>query len=181
MTEEYKWIQVALDEAEKALREGEIPVGAVIVLHDSLLAQQHNRKEQSSDATAHAEILAIRQAGKTLGNWRLDEACLYVTTEPCMMCWGAILEARIRKVVFASPSQNSFPLPLNKQASIEIVGGIAVEEARDLMRQFFLHLRQKPKKRRGGRVDEGVRLETGNPSQNDGSGVRIPPSPEKLR
>ncbi len=180
-------MQIALNEAELALQEGEIPVGAVVVRNGSILAQEHNRKEQHSDASAHAEVLAIRMAGKKLNTWRLDGASLYVTTEPCMMCWGAILEARIGRVVYGTPSNSSIKHFSFEQYSlpslhhIQVIGGVAEEEARNLIQDFFRKLRKNTKQRRGGRVDEGVRLETGNPSAKDGSGVRIPPSPKKAR
>jgi len=94
------FMREALAEAKKAQVEGEVPVGAVIVLNNNIIATAHNEVEKNSDATAHAEILAIRRAGAKLGTWRLTEAELFVTLEPCTMCVGAIVLARIAKLYF---------------------------------------------------------------------------------
>lgn len=96
MHEDY--IKLALEEAQKAYVKGEVPVGAVIVLNSQIIAKAHNLKETQKDASAHAEILAIRQACKVLDNWRLQNCEMYVTLEPCPMCAGAIAAARIRKL-----------------------------------------------------------------------------------
>ena len=101
-------MNIALKEAECAFKEGEVPVGAVIVdENDQVLAKTHNLKEQNKDTTAHAEILAIREASEKLGDWRLVNCTLYVTLEPCPMCLYAILQARFRNVVFGAYDQKA--------------------------------------------------------------------------
>ncbi len=96
------YMQLALDEARRAMAENEVPVGAVIVREGQVIAQAHNQREQLSDPTAHAEMIAITQAAASVGSWRLDECTLYVTLEPCPMCAGAILQARIPVVVYGA-------------------------------------------------------------------------------
>src|SRR5436190_13577915 len=96
------YMRIALAEAEAALAEGEVPVGAVIVQHDRVIAAAHNQREQLRDPTAHAEMIAITQAAEALGSWRLADCTLYVTLEPCPMCAGAIVQARIPTVVYGA-------------------------------------------------------------------------------
>ena len=98
-----RWMEVALEEARQAAREGEVPVGAVVVRHGELLARDHNRSIQRSDPTAHAEILVLRRAGKLLSNYRLTGSDLYVTLEPCAMCAGALVWARVDRLFYAAP------------------------------------------------------------------------------
>lgn len=100
------WMNEALKEARQALEEGEVPVGAVIVLDDRIIGRGHNRVEALKDPTAHAEILAIGAVATYLGNWRLSGADLYVTVEPCAMCAGAIVLARLRRLVFGVRYRN---------------------------------------------------------------------------
>jgi len=142
------YMRVALEEAYAARQEGEIPIGAVLVLDDSILARNHNRKEKLRDASAHAEILVIRSAGKKVGSWRLEGARLYVTAEPCLMCWGAILEARIPFVAYGGPSsqvgravdtQLLYHNGLSRR--VQIVSGILEQEAAELLRSFFQQAR----------------------------------------
>ncbi len=95
-------MKLALEEAQQALREEEVPVGAVIVHGDRVIARAHNQREQLRDPTAHAEMIAITQAAEARGSWRLDECTLYVTLEPCPMCAGAIVQARIPTVVYGA-------------------------------------------------------------------------------
>src|SRR3990167_6095737 len=94
------WMEQALNEAKRGALEGEIPIGAVLVGKGGIIAQAHNQKESLNDPTAHAEILVIREASEKLGTWRLTETTLYVTAEPCVMCAGAIIQARIPKIVY---------------------------------------------------------------------------------
>lgn len=96
------YMRMALDEARAALRENEVPIGAVIVHADQVVAAAHNQREQLQDPTAHAEMIAITQAAASLGSWRLEGCTLYVTLEPCPMCAGAILQARIPTVVYGA-------------------------------------------------------------------------------
>jgi tRNA(adenine34) deaminase len=95
-------MQIALDEAGAALAHGDVPVGAVVVLGDRILARRHNEREASQDPTAHAEVLALRDAAAVLGRWRLDDCTLVVTLEPCIMCAGALVNARVGRLVFAA-------------------------------------------------------------------------------
>ena len=96
-------MRLALEEAELAAREGEMPVGCVIVRNGQVIARAHNRCEQDRDATAHAELLAIRRACREKGDWRLNDCTLYVTLEPCPMCAGAMVQARLGHLVFGAP------------------------------------------------------------------------------
>ena len=97
------YMQLALQEARAAAAIGEIPIGAVLVVDGTVVARAHNMRETWNDATAHAEIIVIREACKRLGRWRLEGAALYVTVEPCPMCSGAIVNSRIEKVVYGCP------------------------------------------------------------------------------
>ncbi len=101
------YMKMALQEAEQARREDEVPVGAVIVCGERVIASAHNQREQLRDPTAHAEMIAITQAAESLGSWRLDDCTLYVTLEPCAMCSGAILLARIPIVVYGATDPNA--------------------------------------------------------------------------
>ncbi|RMX08334.1 tRNA-specific adenosine deaminase [Corticibacter populi] len=141
-----RWMDVALQQARQAAAEGEVPVGAVVVCDDELLASDHNRTLQNQDPTAHAEVLALRAAAHRLGNHRLQACSLYVTLEPCAMCSGAIFQARLREVVFgaAEPKTGAagsvvdlFANPvLNHQT--QIVRGVRAGEASRLLADFFL-------------------------------------------
>jgi tRNA(adenine34) deaminase len=143
-------MRVALDEAMRAAEEGEVPVGAVIVLDGRVLGRGHNRTEATHDPTAHAEILAIGAASTALGDWRLTGADIYVTLEPCSMCAGAIQLARFRRVIFGPRDPkfgacgsvlNVVEMPrLNHQ--VEVVEGVLAAESRFALRQFFRRRRQ---------------------------------------
>jgi tRNA(adenine34) deaminase len=102
-----RWMKLALEEAHKAAQEQEVPVGAVAVLDGELVAQEHNRSIQLHDPTGHAEILVLRQAGQKLSNYRLKNLEIYVTLEPCAMCAGALLWARIQQLVFGSRDEKA--------------------------------------------------------------------------
>ena len=137
---------IALEEAKKAYRLAEVPVGAVLVnAAGEVLARAHNLPISSNDPTAHAEILAIRAASATAGNYRLPETAVYVTLEPCVMCLGAMLHARIRKLVFGTRDPRSGAagsvLDLTKVASfnhsIEVVEGIRAVECSEILKEFF--------------------------------------------
>lgn len=142
-------MQNAIDEAKKARSIGEVPVGAVIVLENKIIGSGYNKRETSKNALSHAEIEAINEACKTLGSWRLLNCDLYVTLEPCPMCIGAIINSRIRKVVFgcADPKSGSCgslinltDLPYNHRP--EIVSGIMKDECSTLLSDFFKNLRK---------------------------------------
>jgi tRNA(adenine34) deaminase len=142
-------MRMALEEAAKAPAVGEVPIAALIVQDDRVLAQTHNYRELWQDPTAHAEVIAIRAAAVALGTWRLTGATLYVTVEPCAMCIGAIILARIHRVVFGAwdPKGGAcgsvFDLTNEPHLNhrIEIVGGLLEEESQALLQQFFKQLR----------------------------------------
>ena len=102
MNEDEKWMSLALKQAIRAEQEGEVPVGSILVKDGILIAEAHNQPITTNDATAHAEIQLIRAAGKKLENYRLNDTTLYVTLEPCAMCFGAIMQARVKRIVFGS-------------------------------------------------------------------------------
>jgi tRNA(adenine34) deaminase len=139
-----EYMKIAFDEAKVAFDEGEIPVGAVIVADDRVLSVAHNNRERTGDATGHAEIIAIREACQALGGWHLDKCTLYVTLEPCPMCMGAIVNSRIKKVVFGAKDakagacgsvMNISSYPLNHKPEIE--SGFMKDECAALLSDFF--------------------------------------------
>ena len=135
----------ALAQAEAAAKADEVPVGAVAVLDGRVVAESHNRPRSLKDPTAHAEVLALRAAGEELEHWWLDGVTLYVTLEPCAMCAGAIVLARIRRLVYAAPdpkagmagSLASIPQDSRLNHRVAITGGVLQDEAGDLLRSFF--------------------------------------------
>lgn len=138
-------MQQALKEANKAKLKDEVPIGCVIVYQDKIIARAHNTKEYSQQAIDHAEIRAIRKANKKLGSWRLDECTLYVTLEPCPMCAGAIMQSRIKKVVFGAsdPKGGSYGSTIN-MSEVKglnhyptIVKGVMEKESEILLKDFF--------------------------------------------
>ncbi len=149
MATDIDFMRIALMEAESALYEGEVPVGAVLVIDGSIISKSHNKRESSFDPTSHAEILVIREAASILTNWRLNQATLYVTKEPCIMCAGTMINARIGRLVFgcrdskggavSSLYQILSDARLNHQ--VEVVSGILEVESRDLLKKFFSDLR----------------------------------------
>ncbi|MFN3739366.1 MAG: tRNA adenosine(34) deaminase TadA [Thermodesulfovibrionales bacterium] len=149
MTDQY-FMQTALEEALKALKKAEVPVGAVIVIDGKVISKAHNQRESLPDATAHAEIIAIQEACRRINNWRLEEATLYVTKEPCIMCAGAILNARIKRLVYGCDdtkggAAKSLYQILNDNRlnhQVEVVSGVMEEECRRLLTDFFKTLRQ---------------------------------------
>ena len=141
---------LALQEAEKAAALGEVPVGAVVAKDGQPVALAHNLRESGKNATYHAELLAIQQACQILGGWRLWQCELFVTLEPCPMCSGAIINSRIRRVVYGAADPKAgccgsltdlFVLPFNHHPVIE--SGLRAEEASALLQEFFARLRQK--------------------------------------
>ncbi len=136
----------ALRQAHKAARQDEVPVGAVVIFQGEIIARSCNQVETLKDATAHAEILAITQAASVIGDWRLNDCDLYVTKEPCPMCAGALVHARVRRVIFGAPDErgggaggllNILQHPsLNHRC--EITSGVRMDECRYLLRNFFL-------------------------------------------
>ncbi len=145
MTDE-QFMQRALDEARQALREGEIPIGAVVVCNDRIIARAHNLTETLCDVTAHAEMQAITSAANLLGGKYLTDCTLYVTVEPCAMCAGAIGWAQIPRIAYGAPDPKrgySLLAPRALHPKATITGGILEEECRQLMQDFF-------KNKRGG-------------------------------
>ncbi|RJQ17528.1 MAG: tRNA adenosine(34) deaminase TadA [Nitrospiraceae bacterium] len=143
------FMRLALKEAEKALAENEVPVGAVLVINNEVVASTHNKKESTNDPTAHAELSAIREAAAKTGNWRLTEATLYVTKEPCVMCAGAMVNARLGRLVYGcrderfgavtSRYQLAYDHSLNHRVNVK--SGILEKECADILKRFFVQLR----------------------------------------
>ena len=150
LASEIYFMKEALKEALKAYEKGEIPVGALIVVDGKILSRAHNQKETTNDPTAHAEILAIRQASEILGRWRLTDAVLYITKEPCIMCCGAIINARIKRVVYGCNDQKAggavslYKILQDKRLNhqVELISGILEEECRKILKKFFQELRK---------------------------------------
>jgi tRNA(adenine34) deaminase len=150
MQDHAAWMRLALDEAQKALDKDEVPVGAIVVHEGRVIGRGHNLIESLQDPTAHAEMLAVTAAANALASWRLDQSILYVTLEPCMMCTGAILLARIPLIVFGasdprygacgSALQMTDGRTLDIQA--QVISGILKEECSGLLKAFFRKIRQ---------------------------------------
>lgn len=147
----YKFMFAALQEAERALDEGEVPIGAVVVHKNKIVGRGYNQTEKLKDSTAHAEMLAITAASGLLGSWRLNECDLYVTAEPCVMCTGASVLARIKTIYYGAdePKFGACGSLYNIAAEgklnhkIKIYSGIYAEESRKLMQDFFQKSRNK--------------------------------------
>lgn len=144
-SDEY-YMKLALQEAEKAFNKQEVPVGAVVVMQEKIIAKGYNQVELLNDCTAHAEILALTTAFQHLGSKYLPEATLYVTVEPCLMCAGALYWSKINRVVFgAYDEKNSYRKSTGSNnpfhPKTEIIGGVLEEECRLLMKSFFQNLR----------------------------------------
>ncbi len=141
----------ALKEAEKAKTLGEVPIGCVIIKNDEIIGRGHNLTETEKDPTAHAEMIAIKQAAKALGGWRLLDTTMYVTCEPCSMCAGAIVWARIDRVVIgtmdpkAGAAGSVFNILQSEKLNhrVELVTGIMAEDCAALMKDFFRDLRNR--------------------------------------
>jgi tRNA(adenine34) deaminase len=144
------YMALALDEARKALPAGDVPIGAVAVSNGAVIGRGYNQRERDGDPTAHAEMIAIREAAQVVGEWRLENVTLYSTLEPCCMCAGAIVLARIPRVVYAAIDPKAgcagsivdvlrHP-KLNHQ--VDVFVGVRAEEAAALLRDFFQNLRE---------------------------------------
>lgn len=144
------YMREALAEAEKAYVLGEVPIGAVVVLDGAIIGRGHNLRETLLDSTAHAEILAMREAARHLGDWRLDGATVYSTIEPCPMCAGAMVQFRVQTLVYGAPDPKAGAVDsimdvlreprFNHQ--VAVVSGVLEEECREIIRRFFRELRQ---------------------------------------
>jgi tRNA(adenine34) deaminase len=142
-------MRLALDEAAKALQYGDVPIGAIAVLDGQIIGRGHNRREADKDPTAHAEMIAIRQAAAAIGHWRLDGVTLYCTLEPCSMCAGAMVLARLPRLVYAAIDPKAGAAGsivdllrhsrLNHRVDVE--GGLLADEAAEQIRAFFRGLR----------------------------------------
>jgi tRNA(adenine34) deaminase len=151
------WMAEALKEAALAEAAGEVPVGALVVLNDVIIGRGHNSPIALHDPTAHAEIQALREAARTLGNYRLVGATLYVTVEPCLMCMGALLHARVSRVVFGchdakfGAAGSLYDLAADERLNhrVAVTAGVAADESRELLQRFF-------QQRRGASRDNGA-------------------------
>jgi len=151
MKTDEEWMTVALEEARAAGAAGDVPVGCVIVVDDNLIGRGRNRREQDRDPTAHAEVVALREAARALGMWRV-EATLYVTQEPCPMCAGALVNARIARLVYGCPNPKAgavhslFSLVTDARLNhrMDVTPGVRAEECAALLSQFFADLRRGP-------------------------------------
>lgn len=145
-----QFMQMALQQAALAPAVGEVPIAAVLVHEGQVLASAHNNRETSQDPTAHAELIVIRQAAQLLRSWRLTEATLYVTLEPCAMCAGAIVQSRIARLVFgawdpkAGACGSIFDIPAERRLNhhVEVAGGVLERESQTLLQDFFRPKRQ---------------------------------------
>jgi len=145
MNEDEKWMNLALKEARKAEEQGEVPVGAILIKDGLIIAKAHNQPISKNDATAHAEIQLLRAAGKKLENYRFTNTTLYVTLEPCAMCFGAIIHARVGRIVYGAydfktgvcGSFTDFRSLSCFKHQVSITGGILQKECSDILHKFF--------------------------------------------
>lgn len=146
-----RWMESALEEARAAAAAGDVPVGAVVVLDDAIIARGRNRREVDRDPTAHAEVVALREAARVLGQWRV-EATLYVTHEPCPMCAGAIVNARVKQLVYGCHNPKAGAVATLYQIvtdtrlnhRVEVIGGVLETECANELQRFFAALRRGP-------------------------------------
>lgn len=139
------FMRIAIEEAEAAYAKDEVPVGAVLVSDDKVIAKAHNSKESTNDPTAHAELVVIREGAIKSGEWRLEDASLYVTKEPCVMCAGAMINARLGRLVYGCKDErfgaaNSRHHLLHDPAlnhQVRVVSGVLEDECADILRKFF--------------------------------------------
>lgn len=144
------WMARALEMAEKAKYLGEIPVGAVIIHEDQVVAEAFNEKEQNLDSTAHAEVLAVQRASKALGRWRLSGCTMYVTLEPCLMCLGAIISSRVDRLVYGALDKKAGAVESTYKLSEtthfnhypKLTSGVLGEKSSMIIKNFFRELRE---------------------------------------
>jgi len=152
MTDRF-FMNEALKEAQKAFKADEVPVGAVAVYKNQIIGRGHNRTEQLQDPTAHAEIIALTAAANALGSWRLEGVTVYTTVEPCIMCAGALVLARVKKIIFGARDEkfggcgSVFNIISEKKLNhqVEVEEGLLKEQAAGLMKEFFKKKREKKK------------------------------------
>lgn len=165
MTNDEKYMREAIKQAKKAAISGDVPIGCVIVYQDRIIARGYNKRNAKKTTLAHAELLAIEKASKKLGDWRLEECTMYITLEPCQMCAGAILQARIPKVVVGAMNKkagcagsilNLFQIPaFNHQ--VEFVNGVLEEECSAMLSDFFRQLRGRKDRKEQALDTENIR------------------------
>lgn len=144
------WMRLALDQARAAFEVDEVPVGAIVVHQERVIAEAHNRREMLNDPTAHAEMIAITQAAESLGNWRLTDCALYVTLEPCTMCAGAIVQARVPTVIYGATDPKAgachtlYGIPSDERLNHRaiVLGGVLENECREILQEFFRERRK---------------------------------------
>jgi tRNA(adenine34) deaminase len=149
-----EWMQAALDEARLALAHEDVPIGAVAVREGAIIARAHNRREIDGDPTAHAELLTIRQAARAIGHWRLEDVTLYCTLEPCAMCAGAMVLARLPRLVYGADDPKAgacgsvMDLVRHDRLNhhVEVIGGVLAGECGQLLVDFFARLRAEGQK-----------------------------------
>ena len=152
-SEDILYMKAALKEAEKAAEKLEVPIGAVLVLNGEIIARAHNLRETEQSAVAHAELMVIEQACKKLGTWRLEDATLYVTLEPCPMCSGAIILSRVKRVVYGASDPKggcvgTFMNLLTDERfnhQSEVTSGVLAQECGNILSEFFRDLRRRKK------------------------------------
>lgn len=140
-----EFMREALVEARIAFDKGEVPIGAVLIRDGTIIARDHNRREEQNDPTAHAEVLVMRHAGNILGGWRLSNTTLYVTIEPCPMCAGALVQSRVERLVYGAPDikagavHSLYTITEDERLNhrLQVTGGVLADEAAELMRLFF--------------------------------------------
>lgn len=161
LTREEKYMRAAIRAAKRGLKQGEVPIGAVIVYEDKVVASGYNRRAKLQLASAHAEMMAIDRACKKFHSWRLPEGCeMYVTLEPCPMCMGASLNARVDKLYFGAYEQKGRSLTNELAAAnllnhkTEVTGGVLEEECSALLTNFFVSMRKKAKEEKERRKEE---------------------------
>jgi tRNA(adenine34) deaminase len=150
MTNDEKYMREAIKQAKKAALAGDVPIGCVIVQNDKIIARGYNKRNAKKTTLAHAELLAIEKASKKVGDWRLEDCTMYITLEPCQMCAGAIVQARVPRVVVGAMNKkagcagsvlNLFQIPaFNHQ--VEFENGVLEEECSNMLSEFFQHLRK---------------------------------------
>lgn len=170
MTEDERYMKEAMKQARKAYALSEVPIGCVIVHDGKIIGRGYNRRNTDKNTLAHAELTAINKASKIIGDWRLEECTLYVTLEPCQMCAGAIVQARIPKVVMASMNPkagcagsilNILEMPqFNHQ--VEVVRGVLDEECSRMLKEFFVELREQHKKEKEAKKQQLLENEVQN-------------------
>ena len=149
MNEDEKWMNLALEQAVKAEKEGEVPVGAILVKDGLVVARAHNQPISTNDPTAHAEIQLLRAAGEELNNYRLNGTSLYVTLEPCAMCLGAMMHARVERIVYGAHDPKTGVCGSSENLmdancfnhKIDLVSGVLENECKQLLKNFFISRR----------------------------------------